>query len=128
MPSRRTKNTIRKTHSLGDIVSDEQRRKPAHLPNPGQQIVHIAPGQSVKRAKRLIKQQHSRTRHQRAGQRYALSLPTGEHSRPVADPVAKPDIVEHCRGAFPPTATAPDAHILQHPLPRQEPRVLEQHS
>ncbi len=54
------------------VVGDEQHGQPVPLPHPGQQLLHVVPGQGVEGAERLVHQQHLRPVGQRPGDRHAL--------------------------------------------------------
>ena len=56
----------------------------SRAPDPGQEVVHLHPGQRVERAERLVEQEQPRPADQGARQGDALALAAGQDGRPVA--------------------------------------------
>ena len=88
-------------------------------------MLHLDPGQGVQRTQRFIQQQQPRLVNQRAGQRYALLLPTGQGRRPFIGTFGQADRVQRLQGLGPPVAGQAQADVVDHPLPGQQTRVLE---
>ena len=115
-------------HRLDHVVGDQHRGEPLARPDPGQEVVHLHAGQRVEGAERLVEEEQPRPADQGAGQGHALPLPAGEHRRPVAGPVGEADVGQRPLGPPAPARVPRDPHVAHHPLPGQQPRVLEQHA
>ncbi len=89
------------------------------------QLLHLDPGQRIERAERLVEQQQARLVDQRASQRDALLLPAGQGRRPLVGTLGQADRPQRLQGLRPPVAAQAEADVVDHPLPRQQARVLE---
>ena len=76
--------------------------KPCSRPDALQQAVHLAAGQRVERAERLVEEQDARAADERARERDALTLSARQHGRPVVGAVGEADVLERgLRGLAP---------------------------
>jgi hypothetical protein len=71
-------NAIGKKAGLGHVVGDHYNRLLQALENFLQLILQTGTDHRIKRAKRLIEQQHRRLKHERAHQAHPLPLAAGE--------------------------------------------------
>ena len=94
-------------------------------PQPLDQPLHLRPGERVERAERFVEQQQAGMMHERARQRHALLLPARQHARPFLGTVRQPDVPQRGQRCRAPVAAARDADIGDHPLPGEQPRILE---
>ncbi|MNR11855.1 hypothetical protein D3C85_1281740 [compost metagenome] len=62
---------------------------------------------------------------QRAGQGHALLLAAGQRRRPVMGALGQTDRVQCVQRLGLPVASQAQADVVDHPLPRQQARVLE---
>ena len=109
-------------------MRDQQRSKTIALPQAFDQLVHLDARQGVKRAQRLVKQQQARVVHQRTSQRHALALPARQPRGPVVQAVGKADLGQHVGRRRLLTCRQAQRHVVNHPAPRQQARVLEHHA
>ena len=76
------------------VVRHVDEREPDLLLDLLELDLHLLTELQVERAERLVEQQHLRPIHQRAGERHALPLPTGELGRLAAAEAAEADHLE----------------------------------
>ena len=84
------------------------------------------PGQRVEGAEGFVEEQDARAADQGARQGDALPLTAGEHRRPVAGAVGKPDIGQRLPPRSAPAGRPRDADIAEHALPGQQTGILEE--
>ncbi len=107
-------------------MGDQEDRAPVQPPQLGDERLHLAPGQRVQRAERLVQQQEFGLPHQRTGQRDALRLPAGQRLGPYGRPLRDADLVQRLhreRPVRPPGQ--PEHDVAPHLQPGQQPRRLE---
>ena len=113
---------------LVHVVGHEQHCGLVHLAEVAQQRVHADPGERVEGAERLVGQQQLRVADQRAGQGGALLLTAGQLVRPRPLASGEADLGERLRASLGGVVGPQAQHdVVEQPLPRQEPRVLEDH-
>ncbi|MNO84811.1 hypothetical protein D3C76_761640 [compost metagenome] len=95
------------------------------LPQAFDQLLHLDAGQRIQRAERFVEQQQARPVDQRAGQGDALLLAAGQGRRPFMGAIRQPHFLQRLQGLAAPVAGKTEADVVDHPLPRQQPRVLE---
>nr|BFE70746.1 hypothetical protein GCM10020092_040470 [Actinoplanes digitatis] len=93
-----------------------------------QQGVHADAGQGVQGAERFVGEQQLRFADQRARERGPLLLTPGQLVRPRAFPPGESDLLERLPATVGGVRAAqPEGHVVQDPLPGQQPGVLEDH-
>jgi hypothetical protein len=107
-------------------VGDQQHRGAVPVVELAQQVVHLDPGERVEGAERLVGEQQGGLAHERSGQRDPLLLPTGQLVGPGAFAAREPDLGQRRPAALPGGRPVEAEHdVVEHPGPRQQPRVLE---
>ena len=112
---------------LVDVVGHEQDRRAVPLAQARwSRRVHPDAGEGVERAERLVEQQQVGLAHQGPGQRRPLGLATGQRLRPVVarGRRGRPRRARPGRGPRL-AAVQPERDVVEHPRPRQQPRILE---
>lgn len=111
---------------LVHVMGDQEHGAAAPLPELGDELLRLDPGQGVQRAEGLVEQQQIGLAHQGPGQRSALSLPAGQRLGPRPGPLRQPDLRQRPlrHGAFG-LARQPEQDVAPDPLPRHQARGLE---
>ena len=103
-------------------MGNEQRREPELGKDAGELVSHLAPGDRVQRAERLVKQQHSRLSGDGARERGTLALAARELARSCAGEMSDTEALEQIR----PVAPAGEAYVCRHVEMRKQRVVLRQ--
>jgi hypothetical protein len=119
---------------LVDVVRHQQHGRVVARAQVLEQAVHASPGERVERAERLVEQHQLRLADQCPGECHALCLTAGQGHRPRPGMGCQAHLAE-CGQALPAQAPAfvraadlqTERDVRQHPLPRQQPRLLEDH-
>ena len=64
---------------------------------------------------------------ERARERDSLLLASGEGQRPVARTIRKPDLIQRLKARLRCVTPHGESHIVDHPLPREQARILKHH-
>ena len=102
-----------------DVVGDQDGGEAVLVPDALQQPVHLAAGQRVERAERLVEQQDARVADERAREGDALALAAREHGRPVVGAVGEPDVVERRRRRLAPAVGCGRCRRCRSPAARE---------